>query len=281
MEESPFTFATTPSQPTNLKNPHPLNEPGSLYTSTGPLLFGVFYRPPNDPLENLDSLETELAHHSTSHIGTFLCGDLNVHEARWLRFSNVPTTPAGRRLREISESFNLTETVRAPTRNEYLLDLLLTDHPNATKTTVLPRIADHSPVLAKLSFDPIHEIPHTRAVWDYKHANWDALNHAFSHTDWNTLLNKNVDDATDTLKNYITATAKQFIPTRTLHDKTTSHPWLDDDCRNAIHAKQLAEGTTNYAKAYTHCQTTLAHAHQQYKLKLREKLRTLPEGSKQ
>ena len=254
----------------------------TVHTTTGPLLFGLFYRPQTDTLTDFDTLDNELTELTLNHTGTFLFGDFNVHEARWLRHSNTHTTPLGRRLHEISQSFNLTQTVHEPTRDNYLLDLLLTDHPNSTKTRVLTPIADHCPVLAKLTFAPIHETPHSRAVWDFRNADWEQLDRAFLTTNWTNLLStRNADDATQALADHITSTAKKFIPTRTLHGTTSTHPWLDDDCRNAIHAKEQAYGTPHFKTATEKCNATLTRAHKLYKEKLRNKLRTLPKSSKQ
>ena len=154
----------------------------TVHTHTGPLLFGLFYRPPTDPLEALNTLETELTELTPHYTGTFLFGDFNIHESRWLHFSSLYTTPTGRRLQSIAQSFNLTETVRAPTRDNHLLDLFLTDHPHQTKTRVLPKIADHNTVLTTLTFQPIKEIPLQRTVWDFRNAQWDKLNESLNNT---------------------------------------------------------------------------------------------------
>ena len=51
----------------------------TIHTHTGPLLFGLFYRPPDDPIEHLDSLETDLTSRTPNFTGIFALGDFNVH----------------------------------------------------------------------------------------------------------------------------------------------------------------------------------------------------------
>ena len=117
----------------------------AVHSNTGSFLFGLQYRPPDEPVDCLDSLESELGKLYPGFIGVFLFGDFNVHEARWLRFSNG-NTPVGARLCAVARHFNLIEMVKAPTRGNYLLDLFLTNHPDNTKVKVLPSIADHKSI---------------------------------------------------------------------------------------------------------------------------------------
>ena len=69
-----------------------------------------------------------------------MTGDLNIHHARWLRFS-FGNTLQGTDLRLPAENLGLQQLVREPTRNEYLLDLYLTDV-TGTKIEVGVQIAD-------------------------------------------------------------------------------------------------------------------------------------------
>ena len=49
-------------------------------------------------------------------------GDLNIHYASWLRFSNGESKK-GRYLKEVYDNFTLKQLISQPTRGEYLLDL--------------------------------------------------------------------------------------------------------------------------------------------------------------
>ena len=70
----------------------------TVHTSLGPLLLGVWYRPPGPETASVETLEEEWLKLSDGALGTVLVGDLNVHHLHWLTYSStaVPTTPAGK-----------------------------------------------------------------------------------------------------------------------------------------------------------------------------------------
>ena len=97
-----------------------------VHTSHGPLLLGLWYRPPNQgEVASVNSLEKEWAELDDSAVGALLVGDLNVHNEAWLKYS-TGTTPEGRALQHFCAEHGLEEKVKKPTRGENLLDLVLT-----------------------------------------------------------------------------------------------------------------------------------------------------------
>ena len=68
----------------------------------------------------------------------------------------------------------LLQLVREPTRQEYLLDLFCTDIAGSS-VTVMPYIADHKRILAKLPLPVVLESVVEREVWLLKKANWAEL----------------------------------------------------------------------------------------------------------
>ena len=251
----------------------------TIHLDTGPLLLGLYYRPPDDPHHSLDTLDAELDKHSHSHTGTLLTGDFNIHHKRWLHFSNA-NTPEGAQLHDICKQHNLTETVRAPTRNNYLLDPFFTSLPSLTKSIVLPKIADHNATLTTLNFHTPLETATTRHVHDFKKADWTSLNATFEHTDWTTILTDDPSTAARNLTDFILTTAATYIPTRNITDVKKTHPWLTDACKHAISQKQLAEGQPHYDEAQKHADETLTSAYHDYQNKLKTQLTQLPRNSK-
>ena len=85
-------------------------------------------------------------------------------------------------MRNICDDAGLLQKVRGPTRNQYLLDWVLTDLSESLRVEVLPAIADHKLVMSRLRVaTPIcHAV--TRYVWDYTQARWDGLIQAFANT---------------------------------------------------------------------------------------------------
>ena len=96
------------------------------------------------------TLREELARLSNDFLGTAVIGDLNVHSCRWLQHSNGESVE-GHALQDVCRNHGLEQKVKAPTRNEYLLDLVLTDV-KAVKCTVSKKVADHALVVATFFF---------------------------------------------------------------------------------------------------------------------------------
>ena len=155
----------------------------TLHTDTGPFLIGLWCRPPKSHISHIETLSAELDTHTHNTVATLIFGDLNIHHARWLRFSRG-NTAAGELLHNISKQYNLTETVCAPTRGPYLLDLVLSSVPNLTSNLILPKIADHNLILTTLRAPPIQSHSFPRSVWDFHKAQWSNLNKTFEATDW-------------------------------------------------------------------------------------------------
>ena len=112
-------------------------------------------------------------------------GDLNIYHARWLRHSNGNSIQ-GADLKVVCDNFCLQQLVRDPTREQYLLDLYLTDIP-ATKSKVGPYIADHRMLLATLPLPETQTLQISRQRFNVRKANWDALTNALVSTDWSAI----------------------------------------------------------------------------------------------
>ena len=141
-----------------------------VHTDNGPILFGVWYRPPcRGEVLSIHSLEDELRLHGNGCMGTIVIGDMNVHEKEWLMFS-ASSSPEGRLLRSICGKHNLVECVRAPTRGRNLLDLFLTDLPHSMSTEVHAGVSDHSMVYAQMNFEVVGMRVQPRKCFIYKEA---------------------------------------------------------------------------------------------------------------
>ena len=111
-----------------------------VHADTGPLLVGLWYRPPNSELAHIESLRLELQKLQSRATNTLLFGDINVHHQKRLRHSNS-NTAEGELFEAICSEHCLVQTMKEPTRGRYLLDLALSTMPNDTKSVVLPKLA--------------------------------------------------------------------------------------------------------------------------------------------
>ena len=74
-------------------------------------------------------------------LGTIIVGDMNVHHKKWL-WKSSRNSAEGEALQKFCSESGMQQLVREATREQYLLDLVLSDV-EACKCKVLPRIADH------------------------------------------------------------------------------------------------------------------------------------------
>ena len=109
------------------------------------------------------SLREEILQHSADSCGCIIAGDMNIHHKKWLKFSNADT-PHGSMLKSICDEFDLHQHVKSPTRQQYLLDLCLSDS-DYCKTKILCQIADHKMLLISLRMPMQKTTTISRSVW--------------------------------------------------------------------------------------------------------------------
>ena len=247
----------------------------TVHTEIGPILLGVWYRPPGSSQLLTETLADELTSLSPDHVNTVLVGDLNLHHKKWLVHSLCNTTQ-GQICQDVCKSFNLRQLVRQPTREKNLLDLYLTDAPHLTTVNCLPAIADHAGVLAEVHITVTHEAPLSRVVWDFSKANWTQLNNAFFRVDCPAFfLDGNALDATAVtakLTQSILTTAKQHIPQRVIQERKSTHPWINQRCLDAVKAIQDQAGTSTATSAAEQCSKTLKEEHARYIQSIRTRI---------
>lgn len=251
----------------------------TLHTDIGTFLLGNWYRPPGGDDADLLALNAELVELSCSHVGILLAGDVNIHHSRWLRHSNG-NTAMDSMLWEICQNHGLVQCVMEPTREPYLLDLILTDVSRLVKVRVLPATTDHAIVEASLSVPTASSYHCARRVWQYSRANWSGLRSYLRQLDWDRCSRGSVFQVASHVTTCILSAASEFIPRRTVKVNKGSHPWVNERCLAAIREKNGARGTTSAAAARQSCSDVLREEYVKYTQRLKEEIATLPKGSK-
>lgn len=142
-------------------------------------VIGVCYRPPDSSHEFPDYLNESLSFvqdkYPTSPI--FLAGDFNYPNIEWQSCRPLD----GTRKREcqyfldVLSSFDLHQIVSAPTRNDSLLDLILTTEPNNVSVNVLDGISDHNILHCAFVCALQKRENRAKVIFDYNRANVDGL----------------------------------------------------------------------------------------------------------
>ena len=108
-----------------------------MHADIGPLLLGLWYRPPcYGEVQSIIDFEVELKTWVVATVGTIVFGDMNVHHKAWLKYSSK-TKPEGSMLFKVCARQALLQLVQRPTRDKYLLDLVLSDLGQLMKVKVL------------------------------------------------------------------------------------------------------------------------------------------------
>ena len=145
----------------------------------------------------------------------------------------------------------------------------------------MPAIADHKGILCKLPFNEVLEKSIKREIWHLDKAKWKDLEEALEKFDWGGLKEGTAEDAIGFFMEVLWFHLVKFIPREWVEEKKTTHPWLNERTRKAIARKQEAEGTAQAQVEMERCSRILNEERQKYVQRLKEKLMSLPKGSKQ
>ena len=102
----------------------------SIPTKSSAILFGVFYRCPHAPLSTLEALRSSVCSAVTHNQPVILCGDFNLPHIDWDTTSPSARAPAASMLCDIVSDCFLVQLVSASTRQDSILDLVLTNIPD-------------------------------------------------------------------------------------------------------------------------------------------------------
>ena len=176
----------------------------------------------------------------------FVVGDFNLSTVEWLS-DNSPTTDNTEKL--FIDTFNeldLTQCISGPTHVKgRTLDILLTNHRELINNI---HIAEHNSVCKSDHFPITFEIktkikrkkPTKRKSYNFKRADWEALNRDLNGVDWHALL-----DSTEIELAWLKFKAKLFhlvyihIPTLTLKSDFQP-PWFDAELYQCCRTKERA-----------------------------------------
>ena len=251
-----------------------------LHTQLGPFLLCCWYRRPDrGETSSITSLRSEYHELKGDCVGTVLVGDLNVHHRQWLEFSSE-NTPEGFALHNFCQDHGFSEFVRAPTRGDYMLDVVLSDLHLDIDTAVLAGVSDHSIVLAKLQTKIQIRGVVSRQVWKYEAANWSELRRSLSTFDWRRIDGSTPDDAAAWFQDILMELLIRFIPRKTIQIHCGAHPWFDDFCLDLVRKKRLAWGTPGQFEASLLCSQGLLQRYRAFISLTKSKLRAAKRGSK-
>ncbi|NQZ52356.1 MAG: hypothetical protein HRT95_19945, partial [Moritella sp.] len=183
----------------------------------------------------------------------YLVGDMNLRHVNWETLTSSDS---------IEQSFVNTfcelgfeQTVSCSTHTKgNVLDIVLTNEPHKLLNLVVSedRVicnSDHFAIKFDINYRAKRERPTKRTIYNFKRANWDALNSDFGNTDWNTLLYRgNVDTSWQNFNNHIKGYIDKHIPKIKIKSEFQP-PWFDSEvhvlCRKKERLRSRYKKTLN------------------------------------
>ncbi len=250
-----------------------------VHSDIGPILCGVWYRPPcGGETASIASCEEEWRRLSGSYVASILVGDFNVHHRRWLRYSSCVSVE-GTALFRFSMASGMKQRVKMPTRDDYLLDLVLSDI-DPLQVQVRSKIADHNVVTANFDFGVPDAVSVDRMVFEYNKADWEGIVNDICEFDWSPLDSLDVDPAERFFHFNVMSILRRHVPEKQISEKKSKHPWVNEVCLAAIEAKNASIGTEAFAAAAADCSAVLFGEYLAHVQRMKDKLKQEKRGSK-
>ena len=135
----------------------------------------------------------------------------------------------------------LAQIHKEPTREENILDLLITNEPGLIKSShSVPRISDHCAVVTELDIDPPYRCTKPRLVRQFKNANWEAIKQQIRSC-WTSFSenspSRSVNENWLKLKSILNQCMNKFIPTK-MTSPRENPPWLSKSLLASIRKKK-------------------------------------------
>ena len=171
-------------------------------------------------------------------------------------------------MRRVSGEHGLRQIVNVPTRGDYLLDLVLTNHIDV-KYSLGPKISDHFSLLINLPDSMEDREMSSRTIWHYRDANWQAIRETLQSFDVRQLTHGSVNDACNLFDQFLRGLMHSYVPQSARQSVKSTLPWLNDKCRSIIALKHSSESTPQYNQIATKCQQMLHQEKQKYIFRLK------------
>ena len=172
---------------------------------------------------------------------TYIVGDLNLPHADWLSsFSSVPIEQS------FIDSFNdlsLNQMVNSPThKSGNKLDILLSNSVDSVQDLSIldPHSlckSDHFPITFNIKKKFSRKKSPKRTVYNFKRANWAAINQELCSTNWQFLASSDPDSSWKLLKSCLLNLADRYIPKVRIKSEFQP-PWFDSDLFSACRKKE-------------------------------------------
>ena len=189
---------------------------------------GVFYRPPNSNLTVLEDLQNSLSNITTTDI--VLLGDFNLSEIDWANNRSLRNSEHHILLSDIIQDNFMHQLVNEPTRDQNILDLVLTTNVDLINNVVVgEHFSDHNSITFTLNCAPYLSRISKKFIYAFNKADWSHLRSLFQNTPWDFVLSdQDIDDNWIKWKDIFFTAVDDCIP-KYRQKKRITAPWITKD----------------------------------------------------
>ena len=213
-----------------------------IHQTPNPLLFGVFYRPPNTTAVQhssiIDSIHLAI---DTGIQNVVLTGDFNL---------NIYNTLSNRKVSSLCRDLSLTQLISDPTHytesSRSTIDLIFSSNPDIFyHAGVCDPVLDqdvrfHCPVYGLLKFKKKRDHSFTRLLWSFDRGDYTLLRNKAREVNWDTIKSDNIDIYALNTVDTILSISRSTIPSRKVTIRPSDPPWFSSRIRSLIRQRKRA-----------------------------------------
>ena len=211
----------------------------------------------------VDSLSESIAlAKAFQHSQIIIMGDFNLGNTYLLpNYTNhSPITGFETQLECELRSLQLTQLITEPTRIDQatgvtnIRDLAIVSEPNTVVNSgILPSFSniDHFPIYVSLNFIQTPDQYQEREFWDYSRLDSDRLCTTLLETDWDNVLDGDIDQATTKFTEVLLSAAATSIPCKKVRVSGHDKPWITSALKREMRKRDRLFRTAQKSKSDT------------------------------
>ena len=185
-----------------------------------------------------------------------LVGDFNMRHTHWQSLHSSDSVEQS--FINTFSDLGFTQLVSGPTHYKgNTLDIVLTNNQQVINditvdSNFLICKSDYYPILFNVFSNVKRKKAVKREIFNFKRANWAALNNELRYTDWNTLLTVgDIDDAWSRFKNHLFECCNRHIPKIKIKGEFQP-PWFDSETHDLCRQKERLRSRYKQTKSTEH-----------------------------
>ena len=198
-------------------------------------VFGVFYRQPDSNSDYLDLINESFNLISNLNVDkVFLVGDFNFPNFDWVNQVPLLFDQLHIKIFELLNDLFLTQMNQHATRNNSILDPVLTSTPDLVNDVSASEgfvDTDHWSVTFTIHLNLNRVTPRPKFALDFKKANLRELKNTLQYIRWNfSVLDNDINTNLSNWEDLFWSAVNEFIPKKKIKDSLTP-PWIDKEVK--------------------------------------------------